>query len=75
MDDQTLSFASSGWTYDNVFVLYDHQTESLWYPFPGTEGLTCISGEFADRKIEELPLLKTTWEAWVNLHPGSKLMN
>ncbi|MBW1848704.1 MAG: DUF3179 domain-containing protein, partial [Deltaproteobacteria bacterium] len=32
IDDRTLTIVPSGWTYKNTFVLYDRETETLWYP-------------------------------------------
>jgi len=73
IDGITLTLAASGWTYDYTFVLYDHQTESLWYHIAGTTGLTCVSGEFEDRRLEELSSTKTRWETWVAANAGSRI--
>ena len=32
-----MTFSASGWTYRNPFVLYDYETESMWYHLPGDE--------------------------------------
>ncbi len=75
IDDQVLTISASGWTYRNTFVLYDHQTESIWYHLEGTDGLTCISGHFADRKLEEFPSTVARWNLWRQMHPDSKFLN
>ncbi len=54
IDGQTLTLAPSGWTYRRTFVLYDYETETLWYPLPGTEGLTGIAGPLQGRVLPPL---------------------
>ena len=54
IDGQVLTLSSSGWTYRNTFVLFDYETETMWYHLPGDTGLTGISGVYRDRKLEEL---------------------
>ena len=53
IDGKILTLSASGWTYRNTFVLWDYETESLWYHLEGDSGLTCISGFYADRKLPE----------------------
>ena len=71
IDDETLTLAASGWTYANTFVLYDHQTESMWYHLSGTDGLTCIAGPFADRHLAEFPSFFIRWNAWKAQRPNT----
>ena len=72
--DSVLTLSASGWTYRNTFVLYDRETESMWYHLEGTDGLTCISGFYADQKLEELPSVRTRWNEWVIDNPNSKFL-
>ena len=76
--DSVLTLSASGWTYDNVFVLYDYETESLWYPMSHQEAsgrtLVCISGHFADQKLPSVPSSLTTWSKWKSSHPASKFL-
>jgi hypothetical protein len=75
IDDQVLTLSASGWTYFNRFVLYDYETESLWFCLgDGSCELTCVSGEFADRKLEKLAWSATTWQEWKGDHPDTKYM-
>lgn len=74
IDDQILNLSASGWTYRNTFVLYDFETESLWYHLEGTDGLTCISGTYRDRKLEEFNSWFIRWNNWRIDHPGSKFL-
>ncbi|RMF61548.1 MAG: DUF3179 domain-containing protein [Calditrichaeota bacterium] len=69
-----LTLSASGWTYRNTFVLYDYETESLWYHLEGTDGLTCISGTYADQKLIEYASAFTRWSTWVAEHPESKFL-
>jgi hypothetical protein len=32
IEDQTLTFSPSGWTYNYTFVLWDYETGSMWLP-------------------------------------------
>jgi len=74
LDGKTLTLAPSGWTYRRTFVLYDKETESLWYPFPNGEGLTGISGEYRDRFLPELESTTAAWKDWRKEHPDTKFM-
>jgi len=75
IDDEVLTLASSGWTYRDTFVLYDYESESLWYHLEGTDGLTCISGKWKDRKLPESTLTLTRWRQWKQTHPGTELLD
>ena len=66
-----LTLSASGWTYDNTFVLFDYETESLWYHLEGTVGLTCISGFYADRILQEYSSSLGRWIYWLEQHPLS----
>ncbi len=74
LDGNELTLRASGWTYKNTFVLYDRQTESLWYHLEGTDGLTCINGFYQDRTLEEFPSFFGRWNAWVAENPDSKYL-
>ena len=69
-----LKLSASGWTYRNTFVLYDYETESLWYHLEGEDGLTCIAGQFADRKLNEYVSYQLRWNEWVDQHSNSKIL-
>lgn len=74
IDGEILTLSASGWTYRNTFVLFDYETESLWYHLEGRDGLTCISGTYADRELEEFPSTLARWFDWVNDHPQSQYL-
>jgi len=75
IDGQVLTLSATGWTYDWTFVLYDYETESLWYHRPGEDGLTCIGGQYADRKLKEFTSTKTRWHIWKKDYPHSKYLD
>lgn len=74
IDDQVLTLSASGWTYRNTFVLFDYETESMWYHLEGEEGLTGISGQYADRKLAEFESTYTRWNNWVKMHPDTGIL-
>ncbi len=47
-------------------LLYDRETESLWSQIKKQ----AIAGPLAGRKLDALPLIHTTWSAWLRDHPG-----
>ena len=69
-----LTLSASGWTYKNTFVLYDYETESLWYHMSGEDGLTCISGVYADEHLSEFESIRIRWSAWKANHPDTKYL-
>ena len=71
IDDRTLTLSASGWTYRSTFVLYDIETETLWYHLRGEDGLTGINGVYADRKLPEFESTKTRWNTWRDSHPDT----
>ena len=74
IDGEILTLSASGWTYRSTFVLYDYETESLWYHLPGEDGLTCISGTYADQKLTEHHSVLTGWNRWKADFPDSKIL-
>ncbi len=71
VDGESLTLAFSGWGYEDSIVLYDLETESLWYSFEADSHLTCISGSYADRKLSQLPSVYTSWGDWTDRYSES----
>ena len=71
IDGRVLTLSASGWTYNDTFVLYDYETESLWYHLEGRNGLTCISGFYADSTLTEFTSSQIRWNDWLASHPES----
>lgn len=74
IDDKILTISASGWTYDRLFVLYDYETESIWYHLPGTSALTCIAGEYEGRELPELVSSFEPWNRWKSAFPQTKVL-
>ncbi len=55
----------------NALVMYDHQTNTLWSQFL-SKG---VEGPLKDTDLELVPATQTTWEAWRQLHPDTKVLN
>ena len=73
IDGRTLTLVPSGWTYERTFVLYDRETNSLWYPYP--EGLKGIQGVYFERWLPKLASDDTPWRQWKAKHPHSRIMD
>ena len=72
LNGKTLTIAPSGWTYKNTFVLYDKETESLWYPYK--KGLMGIQGVYFKQWLPVLESEDTQWKKWRRQHPDSKVI-
>ncbi len=72
IDGKVLTLAPTGWTYKSTFVLYDRETETLWYP--DKKGLIGIQGTFFKRRLPYVQSKDTLWSDWEAEHPSSKLM-
>ncbi len=72
IDGQALTLAPTGWTYESTFVLYDKETESLWYP--DERSLVGIQGKYFKRRLHEIPSEDTRWKKWESKHPHSKIL-
>ncbi len=77
LDGQILTLAATGWTWHDTFVLWDHETGSLWFGGIGDEGwpsLTCVEGPLQGAHLQRHDFRRTLWNRWVMEHPESKLM-
>jgi len=72
IDDTDLTLAPSGWTYNFTFVLYDKESETLWYPYK--KGLMGIQGKYFKRWLPVVPSTDTKWNKWQKRHPASLIM-
>ncbi len=72
IDGKKLTLAPSGWTYKNTFVLYDRETETLWYP--EKKGLRGIQGTYVNRYLEIIRSEDTTLKKWMKKHPDTKAL-
>jgi len=72
IDGKILTIVPSGWTYKDTFVLYDRETETLWYPYK--KGLMGIQGEYFERWLEKIPSKDMSWRKWIKKFPGTKIL-
>jgi hypothetical protein len=76
VDGKPLTLVASGWTYHNghhdTFILYDVETNSLWFPFAQDDFFVAISGEMEGKKLQELaPMKKVKFSEWKKQHPDT----
>jgi hypothetical protein len=67
-----LTLTPSGWTYKDVFVLYDRESGTLWYPYD--DGLMGIQGQYFQRWLLKISLEDTIWREWRKKHPDSLIL-
>ncbi|HHE74728.1 MAG TPA: DUF3179 domain-containing protein [Desulfobacteraceae bacterium] len=72
IDKRELTLAPSGWTYKNTFVLYDKETETLWYPY--SKGLRGIQGMYFNQWLPKVSSKDTRWDKWQKNHPDSRIL-
>lgn len=74
LDGAPSEFGTSGYTLDQVFVLYDRDSDSIWYPMSETT-LDAVGGERKGQSLEildepaPLPLAD-----WLEAHPDSTVL-
>ncbi|OMH25985.1 hypothetical protein BGP75_25685 [Motiliproteus sp. MSK22-1] len=66
-----LSFGVSGLLYNSDVLLYDRQTESLWSQLKNQS----VTGPMKGQRLEMLPALLTTWDAWKKIHPDTLVLS
>ena len=71
INDEVHTFGVSGKLIMNALVMYDHQTDTLWSQFL-RKG---VKGPLAGTELEVIPVTQTTWAAWRELHPDTKVLN
>ena len=75
IEGEVLTIASSGWLYESLFVLWDYETESMWYDLWNQEGLTAITGEYADSLLPVYESSLTRWNQWRQENPDTKFLD
>ena len=69
--DQILDFDHRGWLYEESFMFYDYQTDSLWVQATGQ----AVDGKYKGTKLDRLPATQTTWSEWRRLHPNTLVLS
>ncbi len=71
IEGQILTFGVSGKLIMNAVVMYDHETDTLWSQFLASG----VDGPLSGVDLELLPSQLTSWAAWVEQHPDTKLLD
>ncbi len=56
--------------WQNSFLMYDHQTDSIWVHVTGE----AFHGPLKGKKLKFMPSTVTTWEKWKERHPHSLVL-
>lgn len=67
---QTTTFGVSGNLYNSNLIPYDRASGSNWSQMR----LLCVQGENIGTMIETFPIVETTWKAWREMFPETKVM-
>ncbi|MCI0554809.1 MAG: DUF3179 domain-containing protein [Anaerolineae bacterium] len=70
---ETYTFGSSGFLFRSNKLMYDHQTHTLWNQITGEPVLGELAGK--DIKLDVLPVVVTSWEAWLEQHPDTRVLD
>ncbi|WP_426416806.1 DUF3179 domain-containing protein [Aestuariirhabdus sp. LZHN29] len=68
---QQLEFGVSGLLYNSDVLLYDRQTESLWSQVLSR----AISGPMTNQRLTLIPARHTSWKAWREQHPNTRVLS
>lgn len=74
VNDQVTTFGTTGYTFNNIFVLYDRLTDSVWYPLKDG-AFNAIGGRRHGDRIpflEKPPILKLG--DWREAHPETDVL-
>ncbi|MBV7336634.1 DUF3179 domain-containing protein [Chloroflexi bacterium TSY] len=72
-DGVVYDFGSSGFLFRSNKLMYDRQTRTLWNQLTGKPVLGPLVGQ--DVKLDLLPVVLTTWDAWQAQHPNTLLLD
>ncbi len=70
LEDRVLSFGHAGILYENSFIMYDRETESLWVHVTGE----AAHGPLQGKKLEFMPSTVTTWANWKKNYPFTQVL-
>ena len=73
IEDRQFEFGTSGFLYRSNKLMYDRETRSLWSALEGAPitGILVSAG----LRLKRLPIVTTTWEAWRERHPETKVLS
>ncbi len=67
---QTLEFETSGLLWSSNKIMVDRQTDTLWQHLSGE----AIGGALAGEQLTQLPVVTSTWGAWLAEHPDTETL-
>lgn len=70
LDDRVLSFGHAGILYENSFVMYDRETDSLWVHVTGEAAFGPLKG----KRLEFMPSTVTSWANWKRNYPHTRVL-
>jgi len=71
LEGNETTFGVSGLLYNTNLIPYDRATGSRW-----SQMLTqCVNGPLTGTAIETTPVLETTWKAWQEMYPQTKVVS
>ena len=70
LEGRVLRFGHAGMLYQNSFMMYDHQTGSIWIHVTGE----AFHGPLKGKKLKFMPSTVTTWEKWKERYPHSLVL-
>lgn len=70
VEENTLEFGNSSAYYQNINLLYDVQTDSLWLAPNGN----AIVGEYTSKSLTPLPYVISTWQDWQSAFPDTNVL-
>ena len=70
LDGKPLHFGHRGWLWHDAFLLYDHETDSIWHHQTGW----AMSGPRRGRALARLPASTMTFGAWRAEHPDTLVL-
>ncbi len=73
LDGEPLTLSASGFTYNSTFVLYDYESESMWFHLD--DHLVAIGGPHAGRELATFPSTDASWGDWLAEHPDSLFLS
>ena len=70
LEGRVLKFGHAGMLVHNSFVMYDHQTDSLWVHVTGE----AFHGPLKGKKLKFVPSTVTTWAKWKERYPHTLVL-
>ena len=77
-DGRTYTLRTSGLLFQSNKLMYDAETRSLWHQFTGRPvigPLVQTSAGTDGAWLTVLPMVLTTWEAWLTAHPKTSVLS